>query len=261
MRLFSVRLFLFFVLLLSLSVSGPVYANHVFYPEGTDYWNVRPLSGEEAFPRREADWIAGADGIERYYRDGVLQRNVLTEDNHYVGADGSIPAHTSLEEYDMVSASRGCRAVIVSKSGHRLELWRDKRRVYSFVVSTGRGGDGDKTVRGDCRTPVGEFYVTRKIPDSFAYLALNLSYPNTEDAARGASAGLISGGELRNIAAQERARKMTDGDTALGGAIQIHGCRAFSGPDASRGCVEMLSQDMEIVYNCMEVGDKVIILP
>ena len=51
------------------------------------------------------------------------------------------------------------------------------------------------------------------------------------------------------------------GDTRLGGAIQIHGARKFAGDDSSRGCVEMLSQDMEIAYNCMELGDKVIILP
>ena len=47
----------------------------------------------------------------------------------------------------MVTASRGCRAIIVSKSGHRLEVWRDRQRMYSFVVTCGSsvGEDGDGT--------------------------------------------------------------------------------------------------------------------
>ena len=105
------------------------------------------------------------------------------------------------------------------------------------------------------------FYISRKIPDSFAYLALNLNYPNTEDAARGLESGIISSGTARSIADTVDKKGYTNGDTVLGGAIQIHGCRIFEGKDQSRGCVEMLSQDMEIVFNIMEKGDKVIILP
>ena len=249
-------------LLLTVLMPGkPAFANHVFYPAGTDYWHVEPLSGPLQFPKQEGNWRMGPDGREYYYKDGVLQTNYLTPDNHYVGADGAIPEHTSLEEYDMVTASRGCRAIIVSKSGHRLEVWRDRQRMYSFVVTCGSSVEGDKVIRGDHRTPVGEFYISRKIPDSFAYLALNLNYPNSEDAARALEAGIISKGTAQSIADTVAKKGYTNGDTVLGGAIQIHGCRIFEGKDQSRGCVEMLSQDMEIVFNIMETGDKVIILP
>ena len=250
------------VLLSFLLFPQKVLANHFFYPEGTDYWHVELLSGPKQFPKQEQCWVRGADGREYYYENGVLQRNVLTIDNMYVGEDGARLERTSIDDYDMVTASRGCTVAVVSKSGHRMELWRDKVRVYSFVVSTGsRSAEGDKSVQGDRRTPVGEFYVSRKIPDSFAYLALNLSYPNIEDAERGLRAGLISDGTFRSITEAIRNHGYPSGDTVLGGAIQIHGCRAFTGADASRGCVEMLSRDMEVVFNCMEKGDKVIILP
>ena len=257
----NLKVMLFSVLFTLSAPAAPAFANHVFYPEGTDYWHVEPLSGPLQFPRQEANWVTGPDGREYYYKDGVLQTDYLTIDNHYVGADGAIPEHTSLEEYDMVTASRGCRAIIVSKSGHRLEVWRDRQRMYSFVVTCGSSTDGDKNIRGDHRTPVGEFYISRKIPDSFAYLALNLNYPNTEDAARAAENGLISKEAARSIANTVEKKGYTNGDTVLGGAIQIHGCRIFEGKDQSRGCVEMLSQDMEIVFNSKETGDKVIILP
>ena len=249
------------VMIISFLFADTSFANHVFYPEGTDYWHVTPLSTEKEFPRQEANWRTGPDGREYYFKDGVLQTEYLTPDNHYVGADGAVPEHTSLEEYDMVTASRGCRAIIVSKSGHRMEVWRDRQRMYSFVVTCGSSTQGDKQVQGDHKTPVGEFYIDRKIPDSFAYLALNLSYPNTEDAARALEAGMISKGTAQGIADAVDKKVHTNGDTGLGGAIQIHGCRIFEGKDQSRGCVEMLSQDMEIVYNIMEKGDKVIILP
>lgn len=248
-------------LLLSIAAAVPAQANHVFYPEGTDYWHVEPLSGPLQFPRQEANWVTGADGREYYYLNGQLMRDYITIDNHYVGDDGAIPEHTSLEEYDMVTASRGCRAVIVSKSGHKMEVWKDRQRMYTFVVTSGTSDAGDKNVQGDMKTPVGEFYISKKIPDSFAYLALNLDYPNAEDAARGLDKGLISKGTAQGIVNAVRRKGYPDGGTVLGGAIQIHGCRVFEGTDQSRGCVEMLSQDMEIVYNCMEVGDKVIILP
>ena len=253
--------FLFF---LTVSVFLPIRAraNHMFYPAGTDYWNVELLSGPKQFPKQTQCWIMGADGREHYYENGIPMKNVLTVDNRYVGEDGAELQRTSIDDYDMVTASRGQTAAVVSKSGHRMELWRDKQRIYTFVVSTGsRSAEGDKEVQGDRKTPVGEFYVSRKIPDSFAYLALNLSYPNIEDAERGLRKGLITEGTFRSIAEAVRDKGYPNGDTALGGAIQIHGCRAFTGSDASRGCVEMLSQDMEVVFNCMQVGDKVIILP
>ena len=252
---------LLLVVLFSLLLSFPARADHVFYPEGTDYWNVKLLSDRDTFPKVQECWIMGADGQEHYFRNGQFQTNVLTVDNQYAGEDGTVVTRTSIDDYDMVTASRNARVLVVSKSGHRMELWRNKRRIYSFTVSSGKVTGYDKDRLGDCRTPLGEFYIDRKIPDSFAYLALNLSYPNIEDAVRGYRAGLISRDTCDQIIKANRDHGYPSGDTSLGGAIQIHGCRAFEGPDASRGCVEMLSQDMEVVYHCMEKGDKVIILP
>ena len=245
--------------LCSLSFPYTVCANHVFFPVGTDYWHVNPMSGPKYFGR-QGNWVREADGREHYYVDGVLQKNIITMDNWYVDENGCRGKHTNIEEYDMVTESRGKRVIIVSKSGHRLEIWRDGKRTHWFTVSSGKN-EGDKEVLGDGKTPVGEFYITNKKGDSFAYLALELSYPNAEDAERGLHAGIISQGQYQQIVNAVQTGGIPSGDTRLGGAIQIHGARKFAGDDSSRGCVEMLSQDMEIAYNCMELGDKVIILP
>ena len=77
-RIFAAALFLMFLL-----PGKPAFANHVFYPEGTDYWLVEPLSGPLQFPRQEGNWRTGPDGREYYYKDGVLQTEYLTPDNHY----------------------------------------------------------------------------------------------------------------------------------------------------------------------------------
>ena len=66
-RILTAALFLTFLL-----PGKPAFANHVFYPEGTDYWHVEPLSGPLQFPRQEGNWRTGPDGREYYYKDGVI---------------------------------------------------------------------------------------------------------------------------------------------------------------------------------------------
>ena len=89
--------------LCSLSFPYTVCANHVFFPVGTDYWHVNPMSGPKYFGR-QGNWVREADGREHYYVDGVLQKNIITMDNWYVDENGCRVKHTNIEEYDMVSA-------------------------------------------------------------------------------------------------------------------------------------------------------------
>ena len=70
-------------LLLALLCPRTALANHVFFPEGTDYWNVTPLSTEKEFPVQTQNWRTGPDGREYYYLNGVLKTDYITSDNHY----------------------------------------------------------------------------------------------------------------------------------------------------------------------------------
>ena len=104
---------LLLVVLFSLLLSFPARADHVFYPEGTDYWNVKLLSDRDTFPKVQECWIMGADGQEHYFRNGQFQTNVLTVDNQYAGEDGTVVTRTSIDDYDMVTASRNARRALV----------------------------------------------------------------------------------------------------------------------------------------------------
>ena len=85
-------------MLFSLLLSFPARADHVFYPEGTDYWNVKLLSDRDTFPKVQECWIMGADGQEHYFRNGQFQTNVLTVDNQYAGEDGTVVTRTTIDD-------------------------------------------------------------------------------------------------------------------------------------------------------------------
>ncbi len=85
-------------------------------------------------------------------------------------------------------------AVLVEKSTHRLYVYQRQnnqppRQIRNYYVSTGKK-EGDKTVRGDLRTPEGVYFITswipqEKLPDKYGVGAFPLNYPNELDQRRG----------------------------------------------------------------------------
>lgn len=82
-------------------------------------------------------------------------------------------------------------AIVVDKASHRLYVYRSDAQaampelVRDFYVSTGRL-QGNKSLRGDLRTPEGVYFITRHIPDSelpdkYGWGAFPMNYPNELD--------------------------------------------------------------------------------
>jgi murein L,D-transpeptidase YafK len=117
----------------------------------------------------------------------------------------------------------------------------------------------DKKREGDGSTPEGDFYVFVKNPRSAYYLSLGISYPNIEDADRGLRHHLISKVQHRKIVDAIRSRKAPPQYTALGGLIYIHGNGSQS--DWTLGCVALENEHMKELYDAVEVGTPVKILP
>lgn len=123
-------------------------------------------------------------------------------------------------------------AIVVDKESHRLYVYERQgdgeppRLIRDFYVSTGKLS-GNKTLRGDLRTPEGVYFITRHIPDSalpekYGTGAFPLNYPNELDA---------------------RAGKTGDG-------IWLHGTdNAFYSrpPQDSEGCVVLPNIDLDHV--------------
>jgi len=89
--------------------------------------------------------------------------------------------------------------IVVKKGERRLELYDGDEFIKAFTIVLGSAPDGDKNVEGDGRTPVGDFYIFTKNPESKFHLSLGISYPDGRAAERGLGSGLIDEAEYDAI--------------------------------------------------------------
>ena len=146
-------------------------------------------------------------------------------------------------------------SIVISKSNRQLELSAGGRVIRTYRIALGLSPTDDKEREGDRRTPEGEFYVCMKNARSQFYLSLGLSYPNAEDAARGLSAGLITQAEHDRIVRAVGRRQKPPWDTALGGAIMLHGGGTAS--DWTWGCVALADADIKELFDAIPLGTPV----
>ncbi len=136
--------------------------------------------------------------------------------------------------------------VVVDKSDQTMFLIVNKTKLKEYSVSLGGNPVGHKNQEGDQRTPEGWYILDYKKADSDYYKAIHISYPNKEDRAAAASAGLNPGGQ-----------------------IMIHGQKNGSDVPASivqqfnwtAGCIAVTNVEMDEVWNLVEVGTPIVIQP
>ncbi len=149
--------------------------------------------------------------------------------------------------------------VVVHKSKHELTLYREGHEPKTYKVALGGEPAGDKERRGDCRTPLGTFYVCQKNQKSKYYLFIAISYPNEEDAKRGLKDGLISQAQHDAIVEAVANHKTPPWETKLGGEIGLHG--GGSAWDWTSGCIGLDNGDMRELYAAVPMGAAVTIEP
>jgi murein L,D-transpeptidase YafK len=136
--------------------------------------------------------------------------------------------------------------VRVVKSKKRLYLIKDEQVFASFRVKFGADPKGHKVQQGDEKTPEGPYYVTYKNANSAYYKSIHISYPNAED--------------------KENARRL---GVDPGGDIMIHGqpngyewatffIQLVNWTD---GCVALTNRDMDKVWDAIDPGTPIEILP
>ena len=96
----------------------------------------------------------------------------------------------------MAPASERIDLIKVDKSERRLELWRDGRKVREYAIALGASPLGHKTQEGDERTPVGDYAIDWRNPNSSYHLSLHISYPNADDVAEARRRGVSPGGDI-----------------------------------------------------------------
>jgi murein L,D-transpeptidase YafK len=150
------------------------------------------------------------------------------------------------------------RRVLIRKHAGTLALFDGEEEVLRVPVVVGKN-PADKQREGDLATPEGDFYICYKNPDSKYHRFLGLSYPNFEDAERGLRDKLISGAECEQICSALAKRECPPWKTALGGEVGLHG--PTPNVTWTHGCIAMSGPDIERLYELLEIGDEVVIVP
>jgi len=149
--------------------------------------------------------------------------------------------------------------ILVLKGQRELRVYSADSLLRTYPIALGLNPVPPKARSGDHATPEGPYYVCSKNPRSQFLLALGLSYPGPGDAERGLRARLISRRQYRGILEAARRLSAPPWNTALGGAIFIHG--GGSSADWTWGCIALADSDITELYPRIPVGTPVVIQP
>jgi len=149
--------------------------------------------------------------------------------------------------------------ILVKKKDRQLQIFDGEMPIKTYTISLGFAPEGDKEIEGDGKTPEGDFYIFAKNDKSAFFLSLGVSYPNIEDAERGLKQGLITQEERDEIVKAINEKAMPLQKTKLGGEIYIHGggCDA----DWTAGCMALKNEEMQEIFEVIEVGTPIKIVP
>lgn len=137
-------------------------------------------------------------------------------------------------------------SIVLDKSDRTLTMFSRGVKVKQYDVALGKNPVGDKTRRGDGRTPEGLYYIEGRNPGSKYHLSLRISYPNAQDRASASRRGVSPGGD-----------------------IMIHGLApAFATvgalhrqQDWTEGCVAVTNAEIEEIWRAVPNGARILIKP
>lgn len=136
--------------------------------------------------------------------------------------------------------------IVVRKSERIMEVYSGEQIIKSYRISLGGNPTGDKEYEGDKKTPEGRYVINDKNPNSAYHKNLGISYPDPADI--------------------EEARRR---NRSAGGDIKIHGIRngfGFIGKfqrmlDWTAGCIAVTNEEIDELYDRVDIGTPVIIKP
>lgn len=135
----------------------------------------------------------------------------------------------------------------VYKSKRILEILTSKGVAKSYKIALGREPEGHKEVQGDGKTPEGNYTINGKNPNSAYHLNLGISYPNKSDVAHAKSLGKSAGGDIK-------IHGLPNKFSYLGQSIAAFG-------DWTEGCIALVNDDMDELFEHVKIGTPIEILP
>lgn len=136
--------------------------------------------------------------------------------------------------------------VRVVKSEKRLYLLKQDEVFASYPVKFGANPEGHKQEQGDEKTPEGLYFLTYKNSNSAFYRSIHISYPNAVDQEKARSLGVDPGGDIM-IHGQANGWEWASFVTQL--------------VNWTDGCIALTNSNMDLVWNAIEPGTPIEILP
>lgn len=136
--------------------------------------------------------------------------------------------------------------ILVDKSEREMTLYRHGHELRRFDISLGANPVGHKRYEGDRRTPEGVYTIDARNPNSSFHLSLRISYPNRRDAKGARAMGLDPGGQIMIHGMPNNPRSPTLAKFAF---------------DWTDGCIAVADDEMEEIWNLVEVGTLIEIKP
>lgn len=153
--------------------------------------------------------------------------------------------------------------IFINKHLRTLSLFRDDRLLLQYSISIGLNTLTDKAYLQDYATPEGNYKILYKKNSKLYGWFLGISYPNEADAWLAFFYGRIDEKTLKRIVKAVENKRFPPQDTALGGALGIHGGSVFrkdengTARDWTRGCVALNDEDMVTLYKVVKIGAAV----
>jgi murein L,D-transpeptidase YafK len=165
----------------------------------------------------------------------------------------------------VTDTSVGRYSLEIDKSARQLLLKDGTRIARRYTVAVGRGGRGDKRIRGDNKTPIGVYHITGFNESSPFDLFMRLNYPNLKDGYFGLRRSLITRTQFDRIVDAQQQDELPPQDTPLGGAIGIHGLgeetaerlRIQANADWTQGCIALTNREVHELRRYVDVGTRV----
>ncbi len=194
-------------------------------------------------------------------KDAVWVREHYEDPSDFIAARRELPVPAALPEI-----------LVAVKHAYQLHHYAVGEHVSSYPIALSQSPTGHKQRRGDNKLPEGAYRIVEKsrgpfagaVADFFGPAWMRLSYPNDQDAASGLERGLIDVAQYRAILDANARGVMPLKTTRLGGGIGIHGW-AGEWPEGYRhltwGCISMCNPDVDALYDLVEVGTPIWVLP
>ena len=158
--------------------------------------------------------------------------------------------------------------LVVVRSQHQLIVKQNGMTLRTFKVAFGSGGKKAKLREGDHTTPKGNYRINRMRDSNRFHMFLQLNYPNMDDAKRALKNHSISRQQYRDILDAHSEGRLPPQNTALGGAIGLHGIghetkdkvEIHQIADWTQGCIAMRNHEIEELSRYINVGTQISII-